>query len=425
MNNKFNMTVGQACAALASGEITSEELVLACIERIREREPEIQAWTALAESQALAQARQLDTEERRSPLHGIPFAAKDIIDSAELLTTYGNRRHHDHIPKKNAAIIRQLESLGAVLLGKTVTTEFACYAPGPTRNPNNLAHTPGGSSSGSAAAVADCHVPFSLGTQTAGSMIRPGSFNGTVAMKPSFGSLSYEGVHTLAPSLDTLGLFTRSIGDLRLLLSSLAPQLRIGNGSDAPKVAVCRTPYWSEADAEMRDAFETYVARMLEAGIDCHDYELNGAFAEANKEQELLMALEGSRALNNEYVHHRDQLDPKTAGLVEQGQRYTPDDECRARNVVARCRYQLKELFRDYDLVVTLAAPGAAPEGLDATGQPTFNRAWTALGVPCLTYPIARNADNLPLGIQFIAPFGDDQPLISMSNHIRNTVEKD
>lgn len=425
MKNKNEYTIAQACTEMEAGQLTSKELVGACLSRIHERDAEVMAWTTVDDRAALELAAQRDCEDRRSVLHGIPFGAKDIIDTKSLPTTYGNKRHLNHFPECDAEIITRLEELGAVMIGKNVTTEFACYAPGPTRNPNNLEHTPGGSSSGSAAAVSDKHVLFALGTQTAGSMIRPGSFNGAVAFKPSFGTLSYRGVHTLSPTLDTLGLFTNSIGDQHLLLSALAPHLRISEGNANPQIAVVRTPWWPDADEEMKVTFDAYVERLRSKGVNCEDIALPDAFTDLRQAQELIMALEGSRALNEEYTNHRSSLDPKTIALIERGQGYSPDEECNARNVAARCRYLMDEIFRDYDLILTLAAPGPAPRGLEATGDPIFNRVWTLLGLPCLSYPISRNAENLPLGVQFIAQFGQDHSLIKMTNKIKIIAEQE
>jgi len=413
-----NLSVGQASVALASGQITSEALVNDCLQQIQKREADVQAWAFIEPDRALAQARQRDNEERRSPLHGIPVGVKDIIDTSDMPTAYGNSRHKGHQPSHDAEIVSLLKKAGAVIMGKTVTTEFAYFTPGPTCNPNNLAHTPGGSSSGSAAAVADLHVPFALGTQTAGSMIRPASFNGVVGLKPSFGTLPYKGTHTLAGSLDTLGLFSRTIGDQRLLLTALAPHLQIANGPEAPVIAVCRTAYWEQVDTEMQNAFDAHVACLRENGIQCVEYELPAMFTDLADAQRLIMAVEAARALQNEYQEHRDSLGFFTIELIEEGLAVTPEEEAAARNLAARCRYRLDSIFASYNLIMTPPALGAAPAGIDRTGDPILNRIWTFLGNPVLSYPIARTADNLPIGIQLIAPFGQDHALIDMADRL-------
>lgn len=417
-----NLSVGQASVALASGQMSSEELTARCLDQIRKREPDVQAWSFIDPEKALEQARQRDAEERRSPLHGIPVGIKDIIDTADMPTAYGNGRYAGHQPSQDAEIVTLLKKAGAVILGKTVTTEFAYFTPGPTRNPNNLSHTPGGSSSGSAAAVADHHVPFALGTQTAGSMIRPASFNGIVGLKPSFGTLPYQGTHTLAGSLDTLGLFSRTIADQRLLLTALAPHLKITNGPVQPVVAVCKTAYWDQIDRDMQQAFERHVRALKDQGIACVEYELPVMFTELADAQRAIMAVEASRALHEEYQHHRVSLGTFTIELIEEGLAVTVEQEAAARNLAARCRYRLEHIFDAHDLILTPAALGGAPAGIERTGDPILQRIWTFLGNPSLTYPIARTAQNLPLGIQLVGAFGQDHALIDTADRLNTLV---
>ena len=419
------LSVGQASIALASGQTTSEKLVSDCLEQIRLRESDVKAWAFIEPERALEQARQRDREGRRSPLHGIPVGVKDIIDTADMPTAYGNGRHAGHQPTQDADIVTLLKKVGAVIMGKTVTTEFAYYTPGPTCNPNNLAHTPGGSSSGSAAAVADCHVPFAIGTQTAGSMIRPASFNGIVGLKPSFGTLPYKGTHTLAGSLDTLGLFSRTIADQRLLLTALAPHLHIANGPSEPIVAVCKTAYWDQVDVDMQNAFTAHVATLREQGVKCVEYELPTMFTELASAQRLIMALEASRALHDEYHNHRDSLGTFTVDLIEEGLAASPEEEAAARNLAAQCRYRLDRIFAAHDLIMTPPALGAAPAGIERTGDPIMNRIWTFLGNPSLTYPVARTVQSLPLGIQLVANFGQDHALIDMADRLNTLATGD
>lgn len=423
MNKSNKLTVAKASIGIASGELTSEALVGACLERITERDQTIRAWCSIEPELAIASAVSRDNEARRSPLHGIPFGVKDIIETRILKTTYGNRRYNNHVAASDAQIVKDLETLGAVVLGKTVTTEFAYYSPGPTRNPNNPEHTPGGSSSGSAAAVADFQVPFAIGTQTAGSMIRPGSFNGIVALKPSFGMLPCQGVHTLSASLDTLGLFSRSIGDQRLLLTALAPHLRIENSREKPKIAVCKTAWWEEADQEMKSAFTDYTLALKEAGFECVNYDLSSIFHELAEAQLTIMALEASRALSEEYTDHCASLSKHTIDLIEKGLSVSLDREVWARNLTARAHYRLQSVFENFDAILTPSAKGAAPVGIENTGDPVFNRIWTLLGLPCITYPIKKNPRNLPLGVQLVAPFGQDHSLIDMADKINRTVK--
>lgn len=421
MNTQNNrLSVAESTIALASGRITSETLVRDCLARIESRDDQLQAWCNLDEELALKQARELDQENsRRSPLHGIPVGVKDLIDTAELVTSYGSSIYKEHLPSKDAAIVERLKHAGAVILGKTVTTEFAYYSPGPTRNPNNLEHTPGGSSSGSAAAVADFHVPFALGTQTVGSMIRPGSFNGIVALKPSFGTLPYSGTKSLSPSLDTLGTFSRTIGDQRILLTTLAPQLHISDCVKQPRIALCKTPFWSEADKEMQSAFEDYAEKIRLAGFELETYELGPEFADLADAQFDIMASEASRCLATEVEEQRSWLATQTIELIEKGRNVTPEREMQCRNLLARCQYKLNQIFLKYDFLITPPTPGAAPKGIHATGDPVFNRIWTYLGVPCITFPVAKNPTGLPLGIQVIGPTYQDHALIDFADKLQ------
>ncbi|MCP4596787.1 amidase [Neptuniibacter sp.] len=418
-NNK--LTVAESVIAMASGRLSSEELVSDCLERIQERDNSIKAWTSVDHEKALEQARERDQlGYRLSPLHGVPVAVKDLIDTADLPTSYGSSIYKEHQPQQDAAIVQLLQKVGAVVLGKTVTTEFAYYSPGPTCNPHNVEHTPGGSSSGSAAAVADYQVPFAIGTQTVGSMIRPGSFNGIVALKPSIGTLPYSGTKSLAPSLDTLGTFSRTVGDQRLLLTALAPHLEINNCVEKPKIAICRTPFWSEASEEMQNAFIDYAEKIKQAGFDAIEYELGPDFAALADAQFDIMASEAVRCLNKEVTEHRSWMSTHILELIEHGKQVTPEREAQCRNLLARCQYKLQQLFQQYDYFVTPATPGEAPQGTHATGDPVFNRIWTFLGVPCITYPISKGSNDLPMGIQLIAPFGGDHALIDFADKLQS-----
>lgn len=420
-NMKNTLSVAQATLAMASGEITSEALVQDCLDQINQRNDEIQAWTVVDENLALEQARACDISARRlSPLHGIPVGIKDLIDTADLPTGYGSEIYNGHQPEQDSAIVTELKKRGAIILGKTVTTEFAYYAPGPTRNPLNTAHTPGGSSSGSAAAVADCQVPFALGTQTVGSMIRPGSFNGIVALKPTYGTLPYAGTKSLSPSLDTLGTFSRTIGDQRILLTALAPHLQISNSPTAPKIALCKTPFWSHASADMQQAFDNYSEKIIEAGFTATHYELSPAFADLADAQFDIMAHEAADCLRLEATEHRSQMSEQILDLMARGSSVTPARNAQCRNLLARCHYQLTQIFKQFDFIITPATVGEAPDGIHATGDPVFNRIWTFLGVPCITFPIAKGQQGLPMGIQVIAPLWSDHALIDFADKLND-----
>lgn len=417
----YSLSVAESAIALASNRITSEQLTRDCLTRIHERNDEIQAWCYLDDEQALAEARLCDQAPARlSPIHGIPVAVKDLIDTQEMPTTYGSSIYKEHRPTQDAAIVTELKRRGAVVLGKTVSTEFAYYSPGPTRNPLNPEHTPGGSSSGSAAAVADLQVPFALGTQTVGSMIRPGSFNGIVALKPSFGTLPYSGTKSLSPSMDTLGTFSRTIGDQRILLTALAPHLHISDCQAEPVVAICKTPFWDQASPEMQQAFQEYANKIAEAGFKTEIYELGPSFQALASAQFDIMASEAARCLANEADQHRSWMSTQILELIEHGRNVSAAREAECRNLHARCSYKLNQLFQQYDFIATPATPGEAPQGIHATGDPVFNRIWTYLGLPCLSFPIAKGALDLPMSVQLIAPMWHDHALIDFADKLRN-----
>ena len=270
------LNLAEAARGIAGGRFTSVDLVTACLERIHAREDRVKAWAWLDPDQALARARACDARPATTPLHGIPIGVKDIIDTADMPTCYGSQVFQGHYPAEDAECIRLLKQAGAVIMGKTVTTEFAFYAPGKTANPHALDHTPGGSSSGSAAAVADFHVPLALGTQTSGSIIRPASFNGVFGCKPTYNSYSLGGIHPLAPELDTLGAFSRSPADLALLHGVLSQQdTGLADAVRPATVAVVRTPAWDDADTEAQNSVLDFAGRLRQAGIAVIEAEEN------------------------------------------------------------------------------------------------------------------------------------------------------
>ena len=302
------ITGSEAARRLAASETTSEALVAACLERIAERDEQVRAWAFIDRAAALAQARSLDRAPRRSRLHGVPFGIKDIIDTADLPTEYNSAIYRGHRPKADAACVTLLKQAGCVILGKTVTTEFANNHPSQTRNPHNGAHTPGGSSSGSAAAVADFMVPLALGTQTGGSVIRPAAYCGAYAIKPSFGAINRAGTKFLAESLDTIGIFARCAGDLALAMEVLTGRAGTRPPAGAPRIGLCRTPRWSLADAATQANVEQAARALERAGAAVRDFELPAGSAELFDRHKVIMGYETARALGWEYRNHRSEL---------------------------------------------------------------------------------------------------------------------
>lgn len=390
----------------------SEALVSACLERIAQREREVHAWAYLDQERALAEARQRDREAPRSALHGVPVGIKDVIDTADMPTEYNSPIYRGHQPKWDAACVALLRRAGCVILGKTATTEFANNHPAATRNPHNLAHTPGGSSSGSAAAVADRMVPLALGTQTGGSVIRPGAYCGVAACKPSFGSINRAGLKFVSESLDTIGVFARTVDELAPLLHILTGRAIAEEQKTKPRIGLCRTPRWRDADGETQANLERAAQVLAKAGARVSDFELpKGSDALFNRHG-AVMGYESARALAWEQMQFPEQISASLRPRLEAGWRITRQDYDEVRGIARACRRQLAEELREFDFLLTPSAPGAAPASLASTGDPVFNRAWTLFGVPCVTLPFGAAANKLPLAVQLVGAFDEDMKLL-------------
>ena len=409
------LSATEAARRLESGEATSEALVHACLERIGQRDETVRAWAFLDRARALVEARALDRMPRRSRLHGVPFGIKDIIDTAELPTEYNSPIYRGHRPRADAACVTLLKQAGCLILGKTVTTEFANNHPSQTRNPHDPAHTPGGSSSGSAAAVADFMDPAALGTQTGGSVIRPAAYCGAYAVKPSFGSIIRAGTKFVAESLDTIGIFSRACTDLALALQVLSGKEPVSGESlgDKPRVGLCRTPRWSLADAATQANLEAAAQRLERAGARVRDFELPPGGADLFDRHRVIMGYETARSLAWEYATHRGEISRTLLPRLEEGWKVTRAQYDEMREHARRCRRALAESMREVDFLLTPSAPSEAPASLDSTGDPVFNRAWTLLGVPCVTLPFGRGPHGLPLAVQLVGAFDADMALIA------------
>jgi Asp-tRNA(Asn)/Glu-tRNA(Gln) amidotransferase A subunit family amidase len=392
MIDAWRLSATEASRQIAARELSSEELVSSCLERIAAREHELWAWAWIDAPTALAQARECDDEERRGPLHGIPVAVKDVIDTADQPTGYGSPIYEGHQPDRDADCVTWLREAGAVVLGKTVTTEFATYEPPPTVNPLDPARTPGGSSSGSAAAVAAGMVPLAYGTQTAGSVIRPASFCGVAGFKPAHGWRSTTGIKRLSERLDTLGLLARTVADAALLGGFAVP-------ADAGRrVAFCRTPWWDRLEDGGRAVLEE-AASVLGA----EEVELPPEFAGLAEAQETVMAFDVARNLEPEWRSHRDELSAAMRDYLERGRSVTEDDAREAAAAGDRCRSLLPEVFAGFDALVVPGALGEAPLRVDGhTGDPLLCRAWTFLGVPAISVPGMVGPAGMPVGVQLV-----------------------
>jgi Asp-tRNA(Asn)/Glu-tRNA(Gln) amidotransferase A subunit family amidase len=435
------LTASEAAQRINRGVLSSEELVQSCLERIRALEPTVQAWQFLDEEHVLAQARAADERKRSGEpvgaLNGIPVGIKDIIDTADMPTENGTVLHKGRTPRFDAAVVASLRAAGAVIMGKTVTTECAYFTPGKTRNPHNSEHTPGGSSSGSAAAVGAHMVPLALGSQTAGSVIRPASFCGVYAMKPTHGLIPRTGVLQLSRSLDHVGLFARGIEDLALLGEQLVgydqrdpdtrPRARIPfqrisaeEPPIPPLLAFVKTPHWERVDADAKEAYGELVESL---GDRVEEVELFPSAREAWDWQRTIMEAEMAANLEPLWLAGKDQLSDRLRGLIERGRETKAIDYQRALRSLAPVVESFDELFMErYDAILTPPALGTAPKGLGATGDPVFCVLWTLLGMPAVTLPLMQGANGLPLGVQLVGRRNFDARLLRTARWLERKV---
>jgi Asp-tRNA(Asn)/Glu-tRNA(Gln) amidotransferase A subunit family amidase len=415
-----------AAAAIAAGKLTSEALVAACLERIRAREDAVQAWAFIDPDLALAQARARDKQNPRSRLHGVPIGIKDVIDTCDMPTEYGSPIYRGHGPVCDAACVAQVRELGGVILGKTVSTEFATRHPNKTRHPLDPARTPGGSSSGSAAAVADCMVPAAFGTQTSSSIIRPAAFCGVIGYKPSFGLINRAGLKFLAESLDTIGTLTRTIADAALIVEELAglPATPFGEvARRRPRVGLCRTPYWNRADAATHRNLEAAAQALAQAGAHVNYVDLAGEFAALAETQVMVSSYEFHRALTHERTRFPELISASLTSRIAAGGKVTREQYEAGIALARRCRLRIDDVFHDCDVLLAPSAPGEAPS-IETTGDPIFGLMWTLLRLPCLTLPHGTGPNGLPLGIQVIGRRGGDTAMFVDAEWIRRALAR-
>jgi len=429
----FRLGLTEMLRAYREGRATVQELVESCSARIAALEPRIQAWEWFDPSRAMAEA-----EERAGgiladlPLFGIPVGVKDIVATRGIPTRMGSRIFAGHVPTHSAWVVRRLEALGGLVMGKTVTTEFAYRQPGKTRNPWNPAHTPGGSSSGSAAAVAAGFVPVAIGTQTLGSVIRPAAFCGVVGFKPTFGAISRTGIHPFSATLDTVGVFARSVADaawfgaclmgydskdeatgtkgathlLRVPLETLAAP---------PRLAVVKTPKWPLATEAQRNHFTECVALLKNAGAAVREVPLPRAFDDAWNNVMTIVARDATKSFASIESRHRIRLSPPLIELLDRGHLVKPEEYAKARTRREEYRRWLDGLFDGCDAIVTIPAPGEAPEGLASTGDATFCSLWTQTALPAVTIPSGRGPRGLPLGLQLVGRYREDERTLQVA----------
>jgi Asp-tRNA(Asn)/Glu-tRNA(Gln) amidotransferase A subunit family amidase len=399
-----------AAQRIARRELRAEDLVRACLARIAARDADVRAFVCIGADAAIARARELDRGPIRGPLHGLPLGVKDIFDTHDLPTECGTPIYAGRRPNADAAAVALCRTAGAVLLGKTVTTELANMSAGPTRNPHRLDHTPGGSSSGSAAAVADFMLPLALGTQTAGSLIRPAACCGVVGFKPSFGRVSRAGVKMVAESLDTVGGFGRTVGDAALLAAVLCGDGRIANAAPpaALRIGLARGPDWGAAEPDVEAAWATAVATLAPQASACADAPLPADFADVAAVQGEIQALETARSFADERARHGERLSAPLRDYIDHGRRICADACAVHQARAARWRGEVDALFDRFDVLLAPSAVDEAPQGLQHTGDPLFCRPWSLLGLPCVHLPFATGSTGLPVGLQLVGRHGDD-----------------
>jgi amidase len=415
------LSATQIASRIAAGAITAVEVVGDCLARIAAREPALHAFAHVDPALALRQARALDGGPNRGALHGVPIGIKDVIDTADQPTQMGSPIYRGHRPACDAACVAVLRAAGAVILGKTVTCEFAGMTPGPTVNPHNPAHTPGGSSSGSGAAVADRMIPAALGTQTGGSVLRPAAYCGVIGYKPTFGAFNRAGLKFAAESLDTIGLLARTVDDVALITSvllggRLEPAPAIGA---APRIGLCRTPLWDTAQPETRHAVEDAAARLAGTGAELRDVVLPEDFAGLRAAaRETINNYERSKSMAAEWASHRDLISSKLRRCIELGMEMPYREYLAAITLGESCRARLPAVFEGVDVLLAPCVKGEAPAGLDSTGDPSFQAIWTILHVPTMSLPTHRGPNGLPVGIQLIARRHDDQRLLACARWV-------
>jgi Asp-tRNA(Asn)/Glu-tRNA(Gln) amidotransferase A subunit family amidase len=418
MSEANRLSAAEAVTRLHSGALTAEQLTQDCLDRI-EAHASVKAWIHLDPDHALAQARAADRARRPGLLAGLPIGVKDVIDTFDMPTQHGSPIYRGNRPFADAACVALTRMAGGTILGKTVTTEFANRFPGATVHPHNPAHTPGGSSSGSAAGVADFQVPLGFGTQTGGSTIRPSAFCGVVGYKPSFGEFSRVGIKLQCQNLDTLGLICRNLDDIALMRAVLIdmPHRPVGRGVDrgtnAPRIGICRTPLWDAADAPTQALIEAVAGKLSAAGARVSEVEFAAPFRNIADHHQRIFYYEAAHNYAYEHLEHRDLVSQILLDTVlDPGAGIPIGDYIEALETAEAFRAHLDDIFGDFDLLLTPSAPGEAPEGHASTGNSAFNATWTLSWAPCVTLPAGTGPLGLPLGVQLIGQRFTDERLL-------------
>lgn len=406
------------------GELTPADAVGLCRQAIDLREADIGTFAHVAMPAALDFARSNAARLKAAPLRGLPLAVKDIFDTADMPTAFGSPIYAGYRPVSDASLVAMARRAGATIIGKTVTTPFAFLDPSPTKNPRNLAHTPGGSSSGSAAAVAAGMAPAAMGTQTGGSVIRPAAYCGVAGYKPSFRMLPMVGVKCFSWSLDTPGFFAASVADVAFVAAAISGRdLRVDRDPvKPPHIAIMRTHVWPQASADMQAAVEFAARAAAQAGAKVTELELPAIFEDAFHAHGAIQNYEAARSLAFEYDHYRDRLPPLLGQQLDNANVMTTEDYDNARRVAKHTRSAFADIAKTVDALLTPSAPGAAPKGYSSTGAAIFNRLWTLVGAPCVNVPGLTDSQDLPLGVQIVGRFGRDRATLDVAHFLEKAI---
>ena len=442
----IKLTATQAIEKIGSGELKSETLIRAYLERIQERDKDIKAWVHIEPELAIKQAKRIDSGAfKGGALRGIPLGIKDVIDTFDMPSSYGSPIYSEYRPFSDAACVSIARNEGAIIMGKTATAEFANSPAPETRNPHNLLHTPGGSSSGSAAAVADFMTPLALGTQTGGSIIRPAAFCGVVGYKPTFNRVNRAGLKFSAESLDTIGFFARNVKDISLLAHALigqgSPQFRLNH---PPRIGLYRTTHWDDANELVQQTLIESASKLKKAGASVVEIALSKQFDRLYEAQNTMMFYEAYKSMIFEMTNFKDQLSLALRERLEKGKNITHQEYSKELSYSKNCINLFANEISSVDILITLSAPGEAPKGLHSTGNSLFNRIWTLLGVPCIHIPIDRSeekkvvsiqkdidpkntsitkASPLPVGFQIIGHLNEDVKTLEYANWIESVLK--
>ena len=426
MSELTDLSAVEAANLIAKREISAVELTTAFLHRIEQRNPSVRAFRHIDPDYSLAEAAKADATKPLSPLHGVPFAIKDVIDTADFPTEYGTPIHAGHRPSADAKCVALMRDAGAIPLGKLVTTEYAMFTPNETRHPLDPARTPGGSSSGTGAAVGDRMVPIAFGNQTAGSLIRPAAYCGTFGLKPTHGTTDSTGILPLQPFFDTLGYVSNAIPDIQAFYNIVSGLDRTKSWPPdrPPKIGVCETFQWSFAEQESRDALRVTADQLSANGCHVEALSLPEDYADLVTIHRRILYSGIAKSLDKDYQHRRHLMSARLIEIIAEGRATSAVDFSNALAFAKQCRETVNDLcFGDFDAIICPSTPGIAPLGYE-TGLPIFQVAWTLLGVPCLNLPVATGPHNMPVGVQLIGKRHHDADLLALGNRLMENFQR-